>query len=138
MAGFDRIFFDLNAGLAALTLATHGKRYFSLKSGAAIPTAKVSDAMEFVQHTSLSLWWMLGVLIVPILEIHSAWLILWVLCGLAGVVLMERLVAVSGLSTFLQAGEASVQTLIEERTKMFTDYLAGQEGITPDDLNRKV
>ena len=138
MTGFDRAFYDLNAGLAALTLAIHGRRYLSFKRGAAIPTAKVSDATEFVQHTSFSLWWILGVIIVPILEIRSAWLILWVLCGLAGVVLIERLVAVSGLSAFLAAGELSVQALIEERTNSFTDYLAGQEGTTPEDLQRVI
>ena len=112
MAG--RIFFDLGVAFTLMTLFVHIRLYHQYSSGKRFP-ANSKEAYEFVEHSCLSLWLLLGVVLIPLVDVSPWWLIVWFLLGGLAAFIVERLIVVGGLGTFITAGENFIQQTAETR-----------------------
>jgi hypothetical protein len=124
-----KILFDLGAAFSLIALVVHIRLYRKYSNGEKFPSSS-KEAYEFVEHSCLSLWFALGVLLIALVDVSPWWLFVWFLGGGLIAFIVERLLVVSGLGSFITAGETFMQSAAFARQAEYDqlmEKLGGEE-----------
>ena len=114
METLGSIVFVSIAIFALMAVVSYSKRYREYRSGKRLPTSS-KDSYDFVEHFALSLWLVLGVVLILALSLNRWWIVAWVLLGGLAAYIVEQLVIAGGLGAFISAGEDVLRDVVNAR-----------------------
>jgi hypothetical protein len=113
MAVLASLFGILNFLICITVLFVYLSKYRKLKrQGSGFETA--IDAYEFVERFLLCVWWLLGTVLIYVLNQNPFWILAWFFIGLALSLLVRGIANASGLVGFMVTGEMHLRSIAQE------------------------